>query len=678
MRILKHKSAPMIILCVGFALFFAIYEYGRVLHLPPLPFHLWRQADCLSLTTNFYEGKGSFMEPVIHAHIADHGESGYSAGELPLLYWAVAQIWHITGHSEFIYRCVGAAFVFLAVLSTFLILRRLGLSWFWAVWTALLVFTSPVIIYYGISFLTDVPAFSLALAAMYCMVRQAQERSVRYWALGLVLFALAVGLKVTSGMGLLALLCVFALVTIVPALRKKWADLFPRPLIGWSFVFLALAPIIAWYDHAERFNEQHGGKYTFNGLWPLWEMNSEEVDRATDFATRILVFQVFDTSVWVLVMGLALMLLFNWRRVPVPLGLFLWTLTLGAALYIILWFHALDGHDYYFINPMVLPLAVIVTGLWWIHVHYPRLLLSNWTRAACVLLLAYNVAYGATNFSLRSDPYKRADPAAMLPIYHDHEIDFWNGFKFPRTGAFKDLPELLRMYGSDPNDLILVPEDQSINVSLYTAGRDGFTGYGTHLDNPYSLERCRSLGARYLILIPPLDGIPQFYKPYMRRFVGRYRDLLLFDLAGSERAEQSDVVLVNDGSLLDGVEEQVSLAPCAADAVGRCFADVLLPYRLTGLPIDGDRAILTEVRFLGSVCWEKHDPNNGLKVLLTDSLGGVTYEWYPLVAGAFDLTIRVDPNKAVNGNEFSIVNASKRGFQLRLDSITVKRFWGPL
>ena len=93
------RPGPGWVLTLGFLLMFSIYEGGRVLHTRPAPCHLWRQTDCLSLTENYRSGR-PFLEPEIHARIADGGTTGNSAGEFPLVYWAIGQVWKVTGPSD--------------------------------------------------------------------------------------------------------------------------------------------------------------------------------------------------------------------------------------------------------------------------------------------------------------------------------------------------------------------------------------------------------------------------------------------------------------------------------------------------------------------------------------------------------------------------------------------------
>ena len=89
-----------------FILLFAVFSisyYDSVLDKGPLSMHIWRQTDCLSLTSNYANG-ATLFEPEIHFQGSDDLTSGKSAGEFPALYYVVGKIWSLTGESYLAYR----------------------------------------------------------------------------------------------------------------------------------------------------------------------------------------------------------------------------------------------------------------------------------------------------------------------------------------------------------------------------------------------------------------------------------------------------------------------------------------------------------------------------------------------------------------------------------------------
>lgn len=245
------------------------YEAGRILHLPPQPHHLWRQADCISLAWNYYDTTWNFFQPTVHNLFSDGYTSGKTAGEFPVLYYLVGMIWRITGPDLFIYRLIGFSLHFIGTLALFTSVRRILADGFWAMCVALLFYASPVIVYFGIGFLTDVPAFDLALIGWWFVVRYATEGRSGQWGWAVFFFSLGMLLKMTAGLSLVALAGILFFHTVH---RKRGAttwSLFKGSRREWATLVVGLLSVYGWYAYAAYYNGLHGGKYTFNDLWPI-------------------------------------------------------------------------------------------------------------------------------------------------------------------------------------------------------------------------------------------------------------------------------------------------------------------------------------------------------------------------------------------------------------------------
>ncbi len=228
---------------------------------------------------------------------------------------------------------------------------------------------------------------------------------------------------------------------------------------------MGLVAVYGWYAYAAWYNGQHGGHYTFNDLWPIWGMDPATRQLAWDVGRRILVFQVFDTSVWVLI-GIAFTaLVANFRKLPGQLILLNFFLLLGSVLYILFWFQALNNHDYYFINPMITLAVLLVSFLWMIKRHYPELLQARWSRWAMVALLAFNVAYTAQNMRMRYDTSGTMTAQDLWPIYHEAELAHWNGLNYwslEPVGAYPAGFARLGDQAGRPGDLRGRPDDRRL------------------------------------------------------------------------------------------------------------------------------------------------------------------------------------------------------------------------
>ncbi|MFZ1333317.1 MAG: glycosyltransferase family 39 protein [Flavobacteriales bacterium] len=665
-----------VLFLIGFLALCGAYEYGRVMKLRPLPMHMWRQTDCLSLTWNYYAGGASFASPQIHAQLADDGTSGYSAGEFPLLYWSVAQIWKVTGQSEFAYRLLGLIMHFFAAYALFLTLRRLLKSDFWAIGIALLWSTSPVIAYYTVGFLTDVPAFDLAVIGWYFFIRYATEQKKRYWILTLACWALAALLKVTAGMSLVAMLAIYALATVWPKSMGELSSVFPKPKFGWGVVLVALAGIMSWYIHAEIYNELHNGKYTFNGFWPLWDMDAQEIDSAIQYARDILVFQMFDTSVWLLV-GIALIGLVNGRKqVPGAVLLLNVLLLIGTVIYSILWFHALDGHDYYFINPLIALLVPVVSWAWWLRNYHAELFNASWLRWAFLGLLGYNVAYAANNMNMRSNPNTELDHNDLLPVYHAQELKYWNSLVRNPVRDLYTITPYLRSLGIEPEDRVVCIDDPTINASLYFMGQPGRTGFGLDEDHAFTVSKYVGRGAKYLVVTEQGTRDDPAMQILYGHPLGVYGNTYIYDLRKLDRAFKAETIFQQiSGQEIPAPHRNNALS--CSDGTGWCYVGEHYPFEIDDLPIYGSSET-THVQLIvkGNITWEPGYDGGG-EILFSENADDeqITLLPHPLGEGPFEVQFNLLPNDRITRNKLFFANTSGHGFELEGFEISVKQYF---
>ena len=96
-----------------------------------------------------------FFQPEVHNLVSDGRTSGYAVGECPLFYYFIAGLYKIFGQHDLIYRLVNTLLFFLGLFALYKMLEQwLGDS-FWSMAVPVLLFTSPVVVYYANNYLTD-------------------------------------------------------------------------------------------------------------------------------------------------------------------------------------------------------------------------------------------------------------------------------------------------------------------------------------------------------------------------------------------------------------------------------------------------------------------------------------------------------------------------------------------
>lgn len=517
---------------IGFVLFCCAYEYGRVLHLRPLPHHLMRQTMSLSLTYNCYDGTGSLLEPVIHNYFNDGGTSGKSAAEFPLLYWVVGMIWRFTGPSEFVYRMIMLAIHFGGSLALFSTLRRLVSDWQWAAMAALLFFTSPAIIYFAIGFITEVPAFDLVLVGAYLLVRRWPEQRRGDVILAWALFAVAGALKISSFMGPLAVIACLVCGTVWPRSFIRDQRFFPHRRTMWLGSIAAVAFVAAWHLYAAYYNSRHGVSYSHQGILPIWDLTPQRRSEITDFATSILVYELFDPAAWIAMAGMLVYLALHLRHVPRTAIVLNGSLLLGALGYTLLWYETLEAHDYYFINPMIALVALMATFLSTLRKCHPRIWASGGARVLFLSLLCYNLAYAANDMWMRTRGNSTLTAAKVWPLHHGKQIWYWDLSQYWGMERVLEIEPYLRSIGVKEDDLVICAHDNTLCAMLYLCGQRGWNEFWEPLKEAGQVDELIAHGARYLIVKDDELTSRPFMTPFLSHMIGEQDGVRVYDLRG--------------------------------------------------------------------------------------------------------------------------------------------------
>ncbi|MBK8340368.1 MAG: glycosyltransferase family 39 protein [Flavobacteriales bacterium] len=346
---------------LGFVLLCCAYEYGRVLPMRPLPHHLWRQTTCLSITQEYAETGGRLLAPAVQSYIADDASSGRSTAEFPIIYYVVGALWKLIGQSEFAYRLLMLLLHAAGSWALFALTARVLKDGALAVLVALFFFTVPTVVYFTLAFLPDVPALDLVLLGALALARYLAAGGIRNGAAMVFCFAMGGLLKITALMVPIALFLTFSAMLVVPAWGAKTPLPPHRVRITLGVLAVVFLVTCAWTWYAIEYNRWNSASYSVMGTWAYWEIGAVDRVNALRFGREILIYQLFDGPIWWALAGMLFVLIRHVRIIPAPFVLFNAFLLGGTLLYVLLWTIALNNHDYYFIAPLVLPIAVVLT-----------------------------------------------------------------------------------------------------------------------------------------------------------------------------------------------------------------------------------------------------------------------------------------------------------------------------
>ncbi len=504
-----------------------ILYYDGVLDKGPQGNHIWRQADCLSITKKYQDG-ASFSEPEMHLLWADNYTTGKSAGEFPGLYYLTGNLWKLTGESFLVYRLIWLIVMVCGLMALFRSVQLLFDSNFWAGAITLVVFASPAYAFYGVSFLSDGPALGFLLMSLYFLLLYQKQGKVKWLYWFAALMAISGLLKASMLIAFVFLGFIYLLETIFNVKTLPGQKVFKDKWHGFSALAIVLICEVAWILYARDYNKTHGYYYTFNQPYPLWDAKEEEVSKLWENMKRTTI-PVFHNITLICMLGAAFVTnLVLIRKLPLFAYLANIFILLGSVSYFVLWGGFIGVHDYYYVPFLMLILSCFLPLAWLFKDRFNTTFHSMKTRVVLVVFVFFNIYYCKEVLRYKMG---REEGDAWIVMHDEFEgmmrwhnwrvKSHWNSLYFIR-------PKLEKM-GVKKDDKVITYPDQSFSISLYMLDRDGWTNMiGFHSSD--QIEELKKRGAKYLITHDPEMEKAEFLEPYRKNEVGRLENVRVYKL----------------------------------------------------------------------------------------------------------------------------------------------------
>lgn len=514
-----NRTSGLLLIVVSVLITSGIYDYHNKLSLAPQSVHHWRQSDCASITYNFYNQDLPFWKPKIMGLVSDSGRSALNlTSEVPLYYWGVAQLYKVFGPHESILRGINAAIFVTGIVTFIYFLWLYSGSLLWSIMAGLLLFSSPVLVYYGNNYLSNAPAFGLALMALGMLMNFFRTERQKYWWLATIFFLLAGSLKITG------LFLFLALVGSALLFRKSFRQIKASMLI--TALLVVILPLFSWLLFARFTNHAHHTVYFSTTVFPLWELSADDISY---ILAEIKKLWLRDYAHWSLLSFYAFLILliflrpglfsFRWRIILI-------LLIVGLAAFSLLQFYTFMQHDYYVINMYILP-AVAMVAFSSITRKNPKILTSAFFLVPVVSLLLFNIHYAAGRHDFRYSGFHN-DVKAEFAVLYDN-MNQW----LAHQGVYEE-------------DTVIFIADAS-HTSLYLMRRFGWTTHkmafkDTSLDLYFNRDSAGvatsvSNGASFLVINNWYDlySTRSYLLPFTNHLVAKKGDLMVFDLKDTAR-----------------------------------------------------------------------------------------------------------------------------------------------
>lgn len=477
---------------------FHLNFYQKTMFFRPTSYHQWRQTDCLSIAKNYYEEGMNFFQPALHYQGV---EGGKAVSECPILNYTAAALWKVFGEHEFIYRLLEYVIFLCAVFLLFnTLLRFTGSAWL-SFFAASLLLTSPLLAYYSLNFIADVPALSMAIISFCFLYRFSREGGTTFFYAALVTGALGVLMKASAlvPFGLTLLTGISSSVSsprfnlAANKFRNRWV-----PLVA---MVVVAALVVGWYKYAVYYNNYHKNLIFLLTVLPIWDMEESQVlynlkmlfnNLFPLFLSRPMLFLMLCTGVYVLV---------NLRWLE-PLLKWAFCVSLGYFIFYLLFFFQVFGvHDYYLVNLFIFPVITIFCAS--LILVRRGFLQGNLTflRWFVILVTLFGSFHAAAVYRLRTVEDDKL--VYWFPFISEDEAGLAK-YLFWRYGndvkRIEQITPVLRAAGIERTDKVLSIPDFSFDVSLYLMDQKGYTVAREHITTDTTVVERFADRVKYVVL----------------------------------------------------------------------------------------------------------------------------------------------------------------------------------
>jgi len=500
-----------------------LYAFWQHFSSDILPIHECRKSDSLTQAIQYMRG-AAFLEPQTN-WISPMGNRN-AAAEFPIVYYIIGQIWKLTGYQLWLTKLFS-----LGLLMTAIISLRHFLLWFFEskqkvlVFSAI-IFSAPVLIYYADTVLPNIYAFSFLLIAINACFSYLQTKSKWSYLAFTIFLSLAILVKVTA---LIAVLAFLGALFFTVLLTNTWKSYFSNRRVYWLglSVLIALLSSFLWYTYAIRYNAAHGSTIFSTTIRPIWEVSTEEQIRIIKLVLTEHLKEMYHQLILVPLVLIGFWALFK-KEIPLYLRLLIVISFIGTIAYFILWFWVFDVHDYYFIEILFVPLILmaiymkytasfIAAALWQKRIAYVGLTLIFLNAVSYT-----QVAAGNQNIIVKN-----------TPLTSSFIRGNWGWFYFNQDETLGQIQaqreEIKYLIGS--NDTVFCFSDPYPNVHLTALDRIGYSNYSLYRDQPF-IPQIQSLidkGASKLLILQQ-DTAHVDIKPFLKHLLYKHKHVQLYDL----------------------------------------------------------------------------------------------------------------------------------------------------
>ena len=493
------------------------YDYSNIVLKTPQSIHVWRQTDCTSIALNYYQNDMNFFKPQIHALVSDNKTTGYAVGEFPIIYYFTAIAYHIFGPNDIILKIINLLLFYLGLFALYKSALILFKSRFWALFVCILLFTSPIIVFYANNFLPNVPALSFVFLGWHQFILYYSRKKMSHLYYMFIFFTMAGLLKITALLTFVPLIIIMFLEGL-GVLKKMQihSNIIIKPWQTICLILIHIITIMSWYSYAISYNAKHLSNYFSTQTRSIWELNDVDIQKVLDNISEIWKYEYFHLTTLYLFLAIFIIIIIRFKKQNLFFSYMNMTMGCGVILYFLLWFFAFKNHDYYFIEIIPFFIFLLVSFLTFVKQFYLKWFNSKVVKFCLLIFLLFNINYAKNKIM-----YRYASNSWMNQ--HGNKTALW------------DIKEDLVEIGFEKKDKIISIPDPSPNHTLYALNQPGWTDLYESASSIDKINELIKMGAKYLIVN---DTTIFQHRIYLREFaddiIYEKNGVQIFDLSSSE------------------------------------------------------------------------------------------------------------------------------------------------
>jgi hypothetical protein len=529
-----NKRSNLIFWGILFFLYF-LYDYHHILFLRPTSTHQWAQCDRISIARQYYDSNRSLFEPAVNNLRGD--DTGQGVSELPLLQYAIAQCWKFFGVHEWFYRLLEMILLASGLYAFFLFSEMLLKSKLFSLYISFLLFSSPVLVFYGNNFLSDVPSLAFVFIGWYFFFLFKDDSQKKYFLLTALFLTVAALLKASALINLVALFGIYILELLPGVQLERQKKIFPFHIVPIICFIIGFSCVYLWYQYAHNYNLRHKSDVFLTEWRAIWNYNAKENLVTWNNYWRAQLPEFFHPYLLAALGTAFLINVFHLRKISPILFYFNIIFFCGSIALLLLFFGSYRAHDYYQIVMLVFVAFVLIGFFTVIENKYAGLLKSKTFITVLGVILIINILYAALKIKISySYPKERKWHSYILPSYIIKQWQWYHWNYSSTIKAFEDIESYNRSIGIKPSDIVLCIPDESYNVNLYLMNQKGYTlGYVNPLTKEYLNKWLKEKNIKYIFVSDEKTKNHPDIKPFLNEKIGSYRNVDIYLVKKEEK-----------------------------------------------------------------------------------------------------------------------------------------------